>query len=327
MTKEFKTIDSILSNDIEGKVEAVFSVFNTIDSDNDVVQPKSIRSGYGDKGVTMVWAHDWSKPIGRGKIIQDDVNAKFVGEFNMNTASGREAYETVKAMGDLQQWSFGFEVLDSEIGTFTKDNGDSQEVRYLKDLKVWEVSPVLVGANQETYTMAIKANKEKATKDMHEEMPDTYTTEREAIARAEELGCSGTHTIDENGETYYMPCATHNAYEEAKGLENEIEQVSQEVSNESGQTFVEEVETSLNDVFAVLTRAKELTALRLEKDKKLSPKSADALMHLQEKLNAVFQDIDDLLNAGLPEDKKDNRVKANDVFADTMRILAETTDI
>lgn len=319
--KEFKTIESIIPSDVEGKVEAVFSVFNTIDSDNDVVVPKSIRSGYGEKGVTMVWAHDWAKPIGRGKIIQDDNNAKFVGEFNMNTDAGKEAYETVKAMGDLQQWSFGFEVLDSEVGTFTKDSGESQEVRYLKDVKVWEVSPVLVGANQETYTMAIKANKEKAqSKDVKEQVrTDEYTTLDEARNRAEELECSGTHTHeDENGNLTYMPCSTHNEYEMAK---------SKEVSTGSGQTFVEEVETSLNDVFTVLTRAKELTALRLEKDKKLSPSSADALMELQEKLNAIFQDIDDLLNAGLSEEVKDNRVKANEVFADTMRILAETSEI
>jgi len=50
-------------------------------------------------------------------------------------------------------------------------------------------------------------------------------------------------------------------------------------------------------------------------------------MQLQEKLNAIFQDIDDLLNAGLSEEVKDNRVKANEVFADTMRILAETSEI
>ena len=31
---------------------------------------------------------------------------------------------------------------------------------FLKDLTVFEVSPVLVGANQDTYTMAIKSNKE-----------------------------------------------------------------------------------------------------------------------------------------------------------------------
>ena len=41
-----------------------------------------------------------------------------------------------------------------------KDGEEEQDVRYLKGLTVYEVSPVLVGANQETYTMAIKSNTE-----------------------------------------------------------------------------------------------------------------------------------------------------------------------
>jgi len=42
---------------------------------------------------------------------------------------------------------------------------------------------------------------------------DKFTTREEAVKRAEEIGCEGTHTIDENGETIYMPCRTHAAYE------------------------------------------------------------------------------------------------------------------
>ena len=149
--KEFKN-NSLLQIDDHGTVEAVFSVFNEVDSDNDVVLPNAIRSGYGEKGVVMCWGHDWKQIIGKGKIEQNEQRATFKGKFNLNTNAGREAYETVKAMSDMQQWSFGFEVNDSEVGTFTKDNGENQEVRYLKDVKVWEVSPVMVGANQNTYT-------------------------------------------------------------------------------------------------------------------------------------------------------------------------------
>lgn len=47
-------------------------------------------------------------------------------------------------------------------------------------------------------------------------MADQYTSESGAEARAEELGCNGTHTMkDEDGNTVYMPCSTHSAYEEA----------------------------------------------------------------------------------------------------------------
>jgi len=48
---------------------------------------------------------------------------------------------------------------------------------------------------------------------------DKYTTEQEALDRAEEIGCSGTHTMDEDGQTIYMPCSTHSEYEELTGSE------------------------------------------------------------------------------------------------------------
>ena len=44
---------------------------------------------------------------------------------------------------------------------------------------------------------------------------DHFTTQEEAQERAEEIGCVGTHSIDDNGQTVFMPCRTHEAYEEA----------------------------------------------------------------------------------------------------------------
>ena len=43
---------------------------------------------------------------------------------------------------------------------------------------------------------------------------DTYTTEEEALDRADEIGCVGTHTHDQDGQTVYMPCRTHREYED-----------------------------------------------------------------------------------------------------------------
>ena len=43
---------------------------------------------------------------------------------------------------------------------------------------------------------------------------DEFTTMEEAEARAEELGCSGTHTHDKDGNLIYMPCSTHQEYEQ-----------------------------------------------------------------------------------------------------------------
>ncbi len=258
VNREHKEVKFLTTDEVEGKVEAVFSVFNEMDSDGDVVTPNAIKSGYGDKGVAMVWAHDWKDVIGRGEIVQDDNQATFKGQFIMDTERGRDAFNTVKAMGDLQQWSFGYEVLDSEMGMFSKDGETEMEVRYLNDVKVWEVSPVLVGANQNTSTVAVKDDKKENTK---------------------------------------------------------------------GLRFNEEVDELLIKLSAVLKRAKELTALRISKEKTLSESSTDVLEELQDSLQEVFQDIGTLLDvAGAKEDEEEEQLDDTTLLLETERVLMETLD-
>ena len=281
--KEYRNKDILNFDEETGTVEAVFSVFNEIDSDNDVVLPKSIRSGYGDKGVAMVWGHDWKNIIGKGKIIQDDNKALFKGSFNMNTLAGKEAYETVKAMGDLQQWSFGFEVLDSEVGMFSKDGGEEKEVRYLKDLKVWEVSPVMVGANQNTHTVAVK------------------NAEQEMETNDKEIK------------------------NEIKSTDIEVEEINRD---NIGLKFTDEVDNLLIKMTAMLKRAKELTALRLGKDKTLSAESTEALENLKDALQDMHQDIDTLLRVGTDSvDEVIDELDANELFRETTQLLADTLDL
>ena len=43
---------------------------------------------------------------------------------------------------------------------------------------------------------------------------DEFTTIEEAQERAEEIGCSGTHQHDKDGNVIYMPCSTHAEYEQ-----------------------------------------------------------------------------------------------------------------
>ena len=229
MQEEIKSIDFQLDDEAEGKVSAVFSVFNNLDSDGDVVVPGAIKSKWDSGMVPMVWAHKWDMPIGKGYIKEDGDKATFVGEFFMDTDSGQEAYKLVKNMGELQQWSFGYRVNDAEHGKFKEVGNDEQtDARYLKSLTVFEVSPVLVGANQETYTMAIKSNKDlveafvKEIKEEPEEKAanpkDVFDNPGEAMSRSKELSCAvGVHTHKVNGKNVFMPCKTHDEYEDAIG--------------------------------------------------------------------------------------------------------------
>jgi HK97 family phage prohead protease len=140
-------------------IEAVFSLFDTIDSDNDVTKSNALRSGYTGNKVPLVWNHDWSKVIGRGIIETDNQKAVFKGYF-LNTEAGKEAYNTVKEMQDMQQFSYGFQVMKSSKGTHIDSKGEEVPVRVLEDVKVWEVSPVLVGAQQNSFVQALKSGLE-----------------------------------------------------------------------------------------------------------------------------------------------------------------------
>ena len=139
-----------------GEVEAVFSVFDLRDHDGDVVLSGAIPN---ESKVTMAWGHDWTKPIGKGVVVTDDKKATFKGRFFTDTDAGNEAYKTVKNMADDQEWSWGFIAKETRDGD--PDSYDGKKTREIVTADIFEVSPVLRGANPATQTVAIKNMKQK----------------------------------------------------------------------------------------------------------------------------------------------------------------------
>lgn len=151
MDLKYRTAPAALDGETEGRLKAAFSVFDEIDSDGDIVRASAFTPG---QPVPMVWGHDWSSlPIGKGTVQVDGKHAVFDGSFFLDTTHGRDAYNTVKAMGDLQEYSWGFRVLASEKATH-----EGKQARAITKAEVFEVSPVLVGANRNTRTLAIKGS-------------------------------------------------------------------------------------------------------------------------------------------------------------------------
>jgi len=86
---------------------------------------------------------------------------------------------------------------------------------------------VLVGANQETYTMAIKSNNDlveafvkDSTREVDDEKAamdkDVFDNPGEAMERSKKLSCAiGVHKHTVDGKDAFMPCKTHEEYEEA----------------------------------------------------------------------------------------------------------------
>ena len=119
---------------------------------------------------------------------------------------------------------------------------------------------------------------------------DQFTTEEEALERAEEIGCEGTHSMDEDGNTIYMPCSTHEEYDEIMNPSEEEEQ------EENPDGYGEE-NRSVNAITFTKTEKKNLM------------KAVDSINKLRaretEKIYTVADAIREGVNAGL------NKIKNN----------------
>lgn len=137
----------------KGEVEALFSTYNVIDKDGDVTLPGAFTDGAAAK-ISAYGHASWSGalPVGKGTVHDAGNGAVLKGQFFLDTAAGKDTFTTVKELGPLQEWSYGYDVIESEFGEF-----EGKHVRFLKKLKVHEVSPVLIGAGVGTMTMSAKS--------------------------------------------------------------------------------------------------------------------------------------------------------------------------
>lgn len=158
---ERKTIQCEVKNlnDETGQLTLVFSTFNIRDHDGDVTLPGAFKNGAPTR--MSHWGHRWDKPvIGKGVIQSDETKAWLDGHFFLDMESAKETYFSVKGSGELQEWSYGYDILDggAEQGEF-----EGEPVRFLQPrtdgmhgIEVHEISPVLKGSGIGTRTTGIK---------------------------------------------------------------------------------------------------------------------------------------------------------------------------
>ncbi|MCI2421502.1 HK97 family phage prohead protease [Saccharopolyspora sp. K220] len=139
--------------DDRGEVTAVFSTFNVKDSDQDVTLPSAFQDGA--PALISAYGHtSWTGllPVGKGTITTTSTEAVFQGQFFMDTQHGADTFRTVKHTGELQEWSYGYDPVEFSYG-----DHEGERVRFLKQVKVHEVSPVMLGAGVGTRTLAAKS--------------------------------------------------------------------------------------------------------------------------------------------------------------------------
>ena len=158
-------------NTIESKgiVECFVAGIGNKDSVGDICLPGCFNGSLGRRKPRVVWGHNWNEPIGKvleiyevgpndprlpAKMKANGIGGLFAKvQFNLASERGREAFANVKFFGEEQEWSIGYKTLDAVFDT-------TKQANMLKEVELYEVSPVLHGANQLTGTISIKSDKQ-----------------------------------------------------------------------------------------------------------------------------------------------------------------------
>lgn len=162
-------------DEAQGMVECFVSGIGNKDSVGDIVHSGAFTKSLMRRKPRVVWGHNWNDPIGKVLEIYEvpptdprlPMKMKMAGigglfarvQFNLNSEKGKEAFANVAFFGEDQEWSIGYKTLRAQFDQKSQAN-------MIYELELYEVSPVLHGANQLTGTISVKAG-----------MPGTYAME------------------------------------------------------------------------------------------------------------------------------------------------------
>lgn len=161
MTMQFKAapVFEIKALGDAGEIEGYGSTFGgEPDSYGDVVVKGAYAASLGrhkQRGTMpkMFWQHNSGEVIGKWvDADEDETGLKLRGQINMDVQRGREAYSLLKNR-DIDGLSIGYAIKD-----YDKDKESG--VWFLKELDLFEVSVVSIGANENATVGNVKSAKE-----------------------------------------------------------------------------------------------------------------------------------------------------------------------
>ena len=111
----------------------------------------------------MLWSHNITEPIGVISGAEDDTGLAVEGAINLDVQRGREVRSLMK-QGAVQGLSIGYQTVLEELD---KDSGS----RKLKEVKLWEISPVVFQACPGALVSDVKAEADTEESEPHA-LPD-----------------------------------------------------------------------------------------------------------------------------------------------------------
>lgn len=156
----------------EGAFTAYASVFHVKDSYGDVVMPGAFSKSlaqWQERGhpIPLLFGHQMDDPdMNLGHVVaakEDDHGLHVHAQLDLDNPKSVQVYRMLKGRR-INQMSFAYDVIDGGPEKRSKapedeeeDDGEAaKEVFALRELKLYEVSIVTVGANEDTEILAVK---------------------------------------------------------------------------------------------------------------------------------------------------------------------------
>ena len=153
-TREYKSVSFELESADEktGEFSGYASVFGNVDDGGDIVDKgafsKTIVEDFAR--IKILSQHDQCElPIGKPIELREDDKGLYIRGKISNTQKGRDI-QTLLKDGVLNELSIGYEAIDYEID-------EEAHVRYLKRIKLWEVSIVTWAMNDQATIDDVKS--------------------------------------------------------------------------------------------------------------------------------------------------------------------------
>lgn len=188
----------------QGVVEHTVAVMGNVDLGGDRIQPGAFTKTITERAgkIRVLDAHNSTsilnvigKPLSLWEVSRDELPAKVrtaypdaTGalmartQFLMDTPEGAGAFSRIRD-GAVDEYSIGYDPITAEYSDETVA-GEERAVRNLKEIRLWEYSPVPWGMNPATSTVSAKADKQAAIDNLAAFLADATLDQRADLWQA-----------------------------------------------------------------------------------------------------------------------------------------------
>lgn len=215
----------------DGQFTAYASVFDNVDSYGDVIRKGAFAADLAKwsasgNPIPLLYGHNMSDPdFNLGHVVEaveDDHGLLIRAQLDLENPKALQTYRTLKGRR-INQMSFAYEVLTGGVIEI-----DGESFHELRELKLYEVSVVMIGANQETEVLAVKAaaaaltakagrvlsaRNEDALKSVRDQLKAAATTITDVLSAVDSGDGKATPEVQEKASGDAEANATANAEE------------------------------------------------------------------------------------------------------------------